>query len=137
LLFIQYLYCFIVLCKKLIHRCWFFFYRESIINIYLSTCGCTIGKLIVIQIAFSHTKLQKLANWKIHANKLVWESVFTKALGHLGFCCWLGLNYGRLRVNDVSLLKKPSWRKQMAREYNTPHACYEEINVNVLSGLKV
>jgi hypothetical protein len=95
------------------------------------------GKFIVMQIAFLQTKLQKLANWKIQADKLVSEPLFTKVVGHPELFCCLSLDDARLRVNDVSLLEKLSWSKRIARGYNTLYACYGKVNANVLSGLGV
>ncbi|WP_334949030.1 hypothetical protein [Nostoc sp.] len=90
-----------------------------------------------MQIALLHTKLQKLAIWKIHADKLVCDLPFTTVVGHLELCCCLSLDYARLRVNGVSLLEKLSWKKRIARGYNTLCACYGQVNANVLSGLRV
>ncbi|MHC5729972.1 MAG: hypothetical protein ACYTXY_38830, partial [Nostoc sp.] len=90
---------------------------------------------------FLHTKLQKLANWRIYADKLVCNSPFTTVVGHLELCCCLSLDYARYarlrRVNGVSLFEKLSWKKRIARGYNTLHACYGQVNANVLSGLGV
>ncbi len=90
-----------------------------------------------MQIAFLQIKLQKLANWKIHTDKLVCDLPFTTVVGHLELCCCLSLDYARLRVNGVSLLEKLSWKKRIARGYNTLHTCYGQVNANVLSGLGV
>jgi hypothetical protein len=85
-----------------------------------------------MQIAFLQTKLQKLANWKIYGDKLVCDSPFTTVVGHLELCCCLSLDYARLRVNGVSLLEKLSWKKRIARGYETLCACYRKVNANVL-----
>jgi hypothetical protein len=91
-----------------------------------------------MQIAFLQTKLQKLANWKIYADKLVCDSPFTTVVGHLELCCCLSLDYARLRrVNGVSALQKLSWKKRIARGFSTLYACYGKVNANVLSGLGV
>ncbi len=90
-----------------------------------------------MQIAFLQIKLQKLANWKIHTDKLVFDLPFTTVVGHLELCCCLSLDYARLRVNGVSLLEKLSWKKRIALGYKTLCACYRKVNANVLSGLGV
>ncbi|PHM10118.1 hypothetical protein CK516_10540 [Nostoc sp. 'Peltigera malacea cyanobiont' DB3992] len=90
-----------------------------------------------MQIAFLQIKLQKLANWKIHTDKLVCDLPFTTVVGHLELCCCLSLDYARLRLNSVSVLEKLSWSKRIAHGYNTLYACYGQVNANVLSGLGV
>ncbi|PAX60545.1 hypothetical protein CK510_01370 [Brunnivagina elsteri CCALA 953] len=76
-----------------------FLLEGTIIYVYLSTSGCTIGKLIVIQITFLHTKLKKLVNWQIYADKLVYEPFLTKVVGQLDLC------YGKVNANVLSRLK--------------------------------
>lgn len=90
-----------------------------------------------MQIAFLQTKLQKLANWKIYADKLVCDSPFTTVVGHLELCCCFSLDYARLRVNVVSVLEKLFWKKPIASGYSQLYACYGKVNANVLSGLEV
>lgn len=90
-----------------------------------------------MQIALLNTKLQKLAIWKIHTDKLVCGLPFTTVVGHLELSCCLSLDYARLRVNSVSVLEKLSWKKRIARGYNTLCACYSQVNANVLSGIRV
>ncbi|WP_334782867.1 hypothetical protein [Nostoc sp.] len=91
-----------------------------------------------MQIVFLQIKLQKLANWKIYADKLVCNSPITTVVGHLELCRCLSLDYVvRLWVNGLSLLEKLSWSKRIAHGYNTLYACYGQVNANVLSGLGV
>ena len=90
-----------------------------------------------MQIAFLNTKLQKLAHWKIQADKLVWDLPFIKVVGHLKLCCCLSLYDAWLGVNVVSVLDKLFWKKPIASGYSQLYACYGKVNANVLSGLEV
>lgn len=90
-----------------------------------------------MRIAFLHTKLQKLATWKIQADKLVWDLPFTTVVGHLEVCCCLSLDDARLGVNGVSVLEKLFWKKRIVSGYSQLYACYGKLNANVLSGFEV
>jgi hypothetical protein len=114
---------------------------ESRINGIFIYFWAYIGKLMVMQIAFLHTNLQKLANWKISADKLICNSAFPPVVEyeHLEFGFYLGLNNARLPMNKISRFENLSWRKQMSRGYNALHAFYgnvNAINANLLSGIK-
>lgn len=56
-----------------------------------------------MQIAFLQTKLQKVANWKLQADNLVYDSLLTKVVERLEVLDSLSIAYAALRVNCLSM----------------------------------